>query len=124
MKRLAAILILTTLTGLFYVYEEIEAVKIGYEIRKQEQDKTVQLDLMRGLKYNIARLKAPEVLERQLLAQNIKLESPKSWQKLSAQTGSGVVSKKALMAKAWLNPGMFAKFFLGTAQAEAKETSR
>lgn len=124
MKRLAAILILTTLTGLFYVYEEVEAVKIGYEIRRQEQDKASQLDRLRDLNYNIARLKAPEFLERQLLARNIKLESPKSWQKLTFYPGAGAVSKERSIARAWLDPGMFIKFFLGTARAEAKETSR
>ena len=125
MKRFTAILILATLAGLFYVYEEVEAVKIGYEIRKQEQEKVLALDRVRALKYNIARLKAPETLERQLLAQRIKLETPKSWQTLVMQSQPGVSPKNPPLGKAWLGgPGAFTKYFLGTAQAEAKETSR
>ena len=125
MKRLATILILMTLTGLFYVYEEVEAVKVGYEIRKLDQEKALQLDRMRALKYNIARLKAPEVLEKRLLLQKIKLESPRSWQTMTVPADAGVSRRNPWLAKAWfVSPGTFSKFFLGTAQAEAKETSR
>ncbi len=125
MKRFTAILILATFAGLFYVYEEVEAVKVGYLIRQEEQSRSLALDRTRALKYNIARLKAPETLERKLEAQRIKLEAPTSWQTLVSVNPSGREAKHPDLSGSWFgNPAFFTKFFLGTAQAEAKETSR
>ena len=118
MTRFLAFLVSGTLAGLFYVHAEVEAVKIGYEIRKQEEAKVQALDRARALKYNIARLKAPGNLERKLLAQRIQLESPKAWQTL-VLPGSGLEKPSV---DAISHPPFFAKFFVGTAQAEAKES--
>ena len=120
MKRFVSLLVCVTLAGLFYVYEEVEAVKIGYAIRKKEETRTLLLDRARALKYNIARLKAPHVLEKKLLAQRIELRSPKSWQTL-VFSGSARPQKKAMAFPANPRP-FFTKFFVGTAQAEAKES--
>ena len=109
-----------TFAGLSYVYYEIEAVKIGYTIRKLEEIKTQSLDRSRALNYNIARLKAPDNLERRLSAQRIVLQSPKSWQTL-VLTGAG--TKSPVITRALLSrPPFFGKFLVGTAQAEAKES--
>ncbi len=125
MKRFAVMILLATFTGLFYVYEEVEAVKIGYEIRKLEQSKSLALDRHRALKYNIARLKAPETLERRLEAQRIRLQTPKLWQTLAPRVSQIPQSQDSWLGKPWFgNPPFFTKFFLGTAQAEAKESSR
>ena len=125
MKRFTAILVLSTFAGLFYVYEEVEAVKVGYFIRQEEQAKALALDRSRALKYNIARLKAPETLERKLEAQSIKLEAPTAWQTLVMDNPSGPGAKHSALSRSWFgSPVFFTKFFLGTAQAEAKETSR
>lgn len=120
MKRFTAIVVLATLASLFYVFAEVEAVKIGYTIRKQEEQKVVALDRTRALKYNIARLKAPRNLERKLLAQRIRLESPKSWQTLVLPGEAGAKPRPAIQDAA--RPPLFVRFFLGTAQAEAKES--
>ena len=82
MKRFITCLALLTVAALFYVYQEVEAVKVGYMIRKQEETKTLYLDRARALKYNMARLKAPNSLERRLLSARIVLQAPKSWQTL------------------------------------------
>lgn len=119
MKRFMAILTTATLASLFYVYAEVQAVQIGYEIRKLEEAKVQALDRGRALKYNIARLKAPNVLERKLLAQRIKLESPKAWQTLVLPGAGG---QKPSVDVTMPRPPFFSKFFVGTAQAEAKET--
>lgn len=121
MKRFLAILVSSTLAGLLYVSLEIEAVKIGYTIRKHEETKTQFLDRARALKYNIARLSAPQVLEKQLLARRIALESPKSWQMLllpDVQGRGAVSAARSPVQRPFLN-----RFFVGTAQAEAKESS-
>lgn len=118
MKRFFSVLLCATLAGLFYVYAEVEAVRIGYTIRKQEEKKTLLLDRARALKYNIARLKAPDTLEKKLVARRIELQSPKSWQTLVLSNGSRPA--KAVLASSAAAP-FFSKFFVGTARAEAKE---
>ena len=118
MKRFLAALLLVTVAALFYVYQEVEAVQVGYVIRKQEQTKTQFLDRARALKYNIARLKAPNNLERRLTAQRIVLLAPKSWQTL-VLSPSG--AKAPAAGSAW-TPPLLGKLWVGTAQAEAKES--
>lgn len=119
MKKFVAIVVLLTLGGLLYVYEEVEAVKIGYRIRKQDEFKVQLLDRARALKYNIAQLKAPHNLERRLSAQRIMLESPKSWNTLVMP---GPTGKK--LASSMAPAPLLGRFFMGTAQAEAKESAR
>jgi len=119
-KRFLAILGIVTLGGLFYVYEEVEAMRIGYTIRKQEESKVQMLDHTRALKYNIARLKAPHVLEKRLISQRIDLQAPKSWQTLVLSNGA--VAKNAAASASLQRAPFFSRFFVGTAQAEAKET--
>ncbi len=123
MKRFTAALLLATLAGLFYVYEEVSAVKTGYTIRKQEESKTLLLDRARALKYNISKLKAPNNLERKLQAQRIVLASPRSWQTLVIGNPAPMVAKPAFLPSALSRPAFFARFFVGTAQAEARESS-
>ena len=120
MKRFITCLVLATVASLFYVYQEVEAVKVGYMIRKQEETKTLYLDRARALKYNMARLKAPNNLERRLLSERIVLQAPKSWQTLVI---SPSVVKPPSAANSLLSrPPLFGKFLVGTAQAEAKES--
>ncbi len=122
MKRFLLFVICTTLAGLVYVYTEVEAVEIGYTIRKQEEIRIQMLDRSRSLKYNIASLKAPHNLERRLLAQRILLESPKQWQTLVIANGQGA-KKPVTGVQPSIQQPFFTKFFVGTAQAEAKEHS-
>ena len=121
MARFLCFVFFVMFGGLFYVYEEVAAVKIGYTIRKQEEAKVQVLDRGRALKYNIASLKAPHNLERKLLAQRILLESPKQWQTLVVP---GLTNGKTSQAAPppTSQPPFFSKFFVGTAQAEAKNS--
>lgn len=121
MKRFVASLICATIAGLFYVSMEVEAMKIGYTIRKQEEIRTQFLDRGRALKYNIARLEAPHNLERKLMAQKIMLAAPKEWQTLVMANGKRV-QPNARSLSSLNQPPYFLKFFVGTAQAEAKDT--
>ena len=123
MKRFTAALVVVTLAGLFYVYEEVAAVKIGYTIRKQEETRMLLLDRARALKYNISRLKAPNNLERKLLAQRIVLASPKSWQTLVIANSAKAPLKPELLSASFGRAPFFTKFFVGTAQAEAREST-
>ena len=118
MRRFLAGLLLVMSGALFYVYQEVETMKTGYVIRKQEETKTQFLDRARALKYNVARLKAPSNLERRLTAQRIVLQSPKSWQTLVIGPSKAAEPK---MADLFARPSFFGKLMVGTAQAEAKE---
>ena len=120
MKRFLVMVALGTIASLGYVSQEVEAVKIGYTIRKQEETKTQFLDRARALKYNIARLKAPNTLEKRLTAQKISLQSPKSWQTLVISAGGQrrTAAETSLLSQ----PPILSKLFMGTAQAEAKES--
>ena len=133
MKRFVAALTILTLAGLTYVYTEIEAVEIGYAIQKQEEMKMLGLDRQRALKYNIARMKTPGVLEKRLEAGRIVLESPKAWQTLVLPTRGGSafggknsarppVNQPDLMRPFLSHPSLLTKFLIGTAQAEANES--
>lgn len=121
MKRFMTVVVMGTLAGLLSVYTEVEAVKIGYTIRKQEETRTLLLDRSRALKYNIARLKAPHNLERRLQAQQIALREPASWKTLVVPTGQA--ARKAAEKQGFLLQPLNMKFFVGTARAEAKEAA-
>jgi hypothetical protein len=121
--RFISFTVLVTLSGLFYIHTEVAAVQVGYEIRKLEDIKMQALDRSRALKYNIASHKSPHNLERRLAAQRILLESPKQWQTLVISNRSSG-QKPALTAQSFANqPPSFMRFLVGTAQAEAKESS-
>ena len=124
MRRFAVFMICLTLAGLVYVTAEVEAVKIGYAIRKQDELKVQALDRTRALKYNIDRLEAPHNLERKLLAQRIQLESPRQWQTLVLAGPAGVKSQPFAQESLFQSPHFFGRLFVGTAQAEAKESGR
>ena len=121
MRRFLCLIFCATLAGVVSVYGEVEAVKIGYTIRQQEEVKSQALDRARALKYNIAHLKAPHNLERRLLAQRIQLESPKQWQTL-VMSGSGGVKRASVAAASSNQLPLWGRFLIGTAQAEAKES--
>ncbi|OIO39595.1 MAG: hypothetical protein AUJ72_00495 [Candidatus Omnitrophica bacterium CG1_02_46_14] len=125
MRRFVAFMICLTLAGLIYVSAEVEAVKIGYTIRKQDEMKVQLLDRARALKYNIDRLEAPHNLERKLVAQRIQLESPRQWQTLiMPQSANGTKGQSLAQESLFRSPNFFGRFFVGTAQAEAKESGR
>ena len=120
MIRYLCILAVITCAALVTVFEEVEAVKVGYTIRKQEEARTQALDRARALKYNIACLKSPQNLERRLAAQRILLESPKAWQTL-VMPGVRGGARPAMIDPAISQPSFFGRFFVGTARAESKE---
>ena len=121
MKKFFAFVCTGTLAMLVYVYAEVSAVKTGYEIRKQEESKTLLTDRARALEYSIARMKAPGTLERKLEARKIVLESPKTWQTLVLPDQRRL--KAATVEPMFGRAPFFTKFLVGTAQAEAKEAA-
>ena len=124
MKRIVFFLICITVCGLVTVFEEIEAVKVGYLIRKQEEAKVLALDRRRTLQYNMACLKAPLALEERLAAQHIQLAAPRAWQTLDLNGQRPVNAVSRQTPGGWGQQFFLSRFFVGTAQAEAKEPSQ
>ena len=122
MKRFVAGVLVSVLSGLVYVYTEVQAVSTGYTIRKMDERLMQSLDRQRALKYNIARLKAPDTLEKRLLAQNIKLAAPRQWQTLVVRGPGHAASLAAAQSVPMQRAPLLSRFFVGTAQAEAKES--
>ena len=122
MRRFVAGVILVTMACLFYVFAEVQTFRIGYTIRKQEEIKTQLLDRHRALEYNIARLGSPANLERRLAAQKVLLQSPKTWQTIVLD-GGAVARRGSWAESAWFHPSVLGRFFVGTAEAQAKESS-
>ncbi len=120
MKRFVVFVVMATLSSLMYVYQEIEAVQVGYRIRKQIEEKTQLLDHARNLKYNISRLKAPADLEKKLSDRNIVLGAPQAWQTL-VLSKDGTFQRPVPVPQAVQNSSFLGKIFIGTAQAEAKD---
>ncbi|MEI8345263.1 MAG: hypothetical protein WCG06_04245 [Candidatus Omnitrophota bacterium] len=122
MKKFVAGLVVATSAGLLYAHLEIEAVKIGYTIQKQEQAKSQLVDRARALKYNIAKMKAPGNLERRLSARRVVLESPKTWQTLWVAPAESKIAQRRSFAAPLLTGIPISKLFIGTAQAESKDS--
>ncbi len=120
MKRFVTAVALVTAACLVYVYAEVQTFRIGYTIRRQEETRSQLWDRARALKYNIARMKSPANLERRLLAQKVTLSSPKTWQTIVM--GQAPARHEVFAKSLWSQP-ILSRLFLGTAEAQAKESS-
>ena len=121
MRRFIVSVVLVTMACLFYVFAEVQTFRIGYTIRKQEEIKTQLLDRHRALEYNIARLGSPANLEKRLAAQKVLLQSPKTWQTIVLD--GQAARREPWVRPTWFHPSAFGRFFVGTAEAQAKESS-
>lgn len=122
MKRFTATLTLMTMAGLLYVYTEVEAVKTGYAIRKQEEVRTQLVDKQRSLRYNVANLKSSSSLEKQMLDKHVELSSPKEWKTILLPAQGPVKQGHSKPFLHFFEQPLFSRLFIGTAQAEAKES--
>lgn len=80
MKKFLFGIVVMTLFALFYVHQEVELLKIGYELRSREKLKTELLDQKDILTYNILALKAPSRLESVLSFKGADYRMPERWE--------------------------------------------
>ncbi|MCX5680574.1 MAG: hypothetical protein NTZ95_08065 [Candidatus Omnitrophica bacterium] len=66
-----------TVASLMYVHQQVELVKLSYNIEKKEKKLNEVLDRREQLSYNIKNLEAPSRLESALLAKNIDITFPR-----------------------------------------------
>ncbi|MDD5174209.1 MAG: hypothetical protein PHV48_05235 [Candidatus Omnitrophica bacterium] len=74
------ILGMVTLTALVYVHQQVELVKLSYEIDCKEKKLKEILDRKGVLRYNISNLESPSRLERVLLERKVSVFYPKKGQ--------------------------------------------
>jgi len=66
-----------TFTALVYVHQQVELVKLSYEIDCKEKKLKEMLDRKGILKYNISNLESPSRLEMALLEKKVSVSYPK-----------------------------------------------
>lgn len=109
-----------TLLSLLYVHSEIEAVKLGYVVKNNQEKVTKLLDQNRSLMYNVASLRSPSSLERSLMAKRSDYYMPKQTilvKNLESKPKNTVLVKSTIFKKGLFN------FFepKDIAQAEEKQ---
>lgn len=68
---------MVTLTALVYVHQQVELVKLSYEIDCKEKKLKEMLDRRGILRYNISNLESPSRMEKVLLARRVSVSYPK-----------------------------------------------
>lgn len=76
--------------ALFYVWAEVTTVRMGYMMSQASDAHRVLLEENRGLRIEVAALRAPERLER-LAIERYKLEPPKSEQVIRLEGSDPIV---------------------------------
>ena len=74
------ILGIVTMTALVYVHQQVELVKLSYEIDCKDKKLKEMLDRKGILRYNISNLESPSRLEKVLLERKISVSYPKNGQ--------------------------------------------
>lgn len=119
------LVIVMTCVALLYVHQQIELVKLSYEIECKEKCLKEMLDRKEHLGYNVNNLEAPSRLEGVLLARNIDVALPKKAQIVQGRQKAIIAQNPAPIKSAAVErrSGMNKIFeFLGLgAEAHAKE---
>ena len=67
-----------TAFALLYVWQQVELVRVSYEIREAKCEVAHLLDQNRSLRYNVASLSSPSRLAKENSVRNLELEPPES----------------------------------------------
>ncbi|MDD5496450.1 MAG: hypothetical protein PHP46_05070 [Candidatus Omnitrophica bacterium] len=113
-----------TAAALIYVHQQIELVKLSYEIDCKEKVLKQVLDRRAILRYNICNLESPSRLEKVLSSRNIKVSFPKRAQVVRLARAPYVKNTNMLgVSGLGERAGIFRLFdFLGgQAEAHARE---
>ena len=118
------ILGIVTLTALVYVHQQVELVKLSYEIDCKEKKLKELLDRKGILRYNISNLESPSRLEKVLLDRKVSVYYPKKGQVIRlARKPSYVPSGSLRVSGLEERAGIFKLFDLlgGRPDAQARE---
>ncbi|MCX5666671.1 MAG: hypothetical protein NT036_06545 [Candidatus Omnitrophica bacterium] len=118
------LLAIITLTALVYVHQQVELVKLSYEIDCKEKKLKELLDRKGILRYNISNLESPSRLEKVLLDRKVSVSYPKKGQVIRlARNPSYIPSGSLRVSGLGERAGIFKLFdFLGGGpEAQARE---
>lgn len=124
MFRYAVSIVVLTVACLVYVHQQVELVKLGYEIDCKDKKVKEMLDRRDILRYNISNLESPSRLESALSSRKVMVSYPKKGQVI-------ILSKAPLYPRALPILGVsnleqktpifkFIDFIAGRAQAQAR----
>lgn len=71
--------VVITLWALLYVHQQVQLVRISYDIESKEKQVSALLDQNKSLVYNITKQKSPVYLEKKLLASKKEFSIPQQW---------------------------------------------
>jgi hypothetical protein len=122
-SRLIFYTLLGTLAGLFYVFQQTEIVKLGYQITSTEKVLQAALDRKTALEYTLSSLESPSHLDKTLLLQDNRFEMAQRYKmvKVYRPASYGITTR---VASARPHANSFKRFafqaLFSSKQAEAK----
>ncbi|MBL7084858.1 MAG: hypothetical protein ISS43_01975 [Candidatus Omnitrophica bacterium] len=78
-SRFLLIALLMTAVALGYVHQQVELLRINYNINRNRDNLSVLLDRNSTLMYNVVSFQSPFYLEQRLQAKNDSWEVPSRW---------------------------------------------
>lgn len=114
-----------TIAALVYVHQQVELVKLGYEIDCKDRKVKEMLDRRDILRYNISNLESPSRLESALSSKKVVVSYPKRGQVIILSKASSYLSQSPVLGISNLEERTpifrFFDFLLGRAEAHARE---
>jgi len=122
-SKIITLILIFILFSFLSVFLHTEIIKLGYEIKKNEDKFQELIDNNRILKYNIYALESPYSLDRHVLLKNSNLKALKPFQVLGVYSELTIEQINIEESRpSWFKNPVFVtlkKFFVGK-QAEAK----
>lgn len=123
--RSVIFIVFATLAALVYVHQQVELVKLSYDIECKERRLKDMLDRRESLGYNINNLESPFRLEQVLMSRKINVGFPKRGHVVSPAKFASAVDAtgnlKLALAEKKFNFLGFLDFFSPRAEAQAGE---
>ena len=122
-SRLIFYVLVGTVAGLFYVFQQTEIVKLGYQITSTEKVLQASLDRKTALEYTLSSLESPSHLDKTLLLQDNRFEMAQRYKMVKVHRPAihGITSR---VASARTHGDTFKRFafqsLFASKQAEAR----
>lgn len=83
LSRVIITVFISTALSLFYVYQKTQLVRLSLDVHSTQDSLNYLIDQNRHIGYNNLALKSLDNIEYKLVAKNITLSRPQSWQVVS-----------------------------------------
>lgn len=98
-RKFSIFLVLITSLALLYVHQQVQLLKISYEINSSEKEVARLLDQNKILVYNVTRLKSPVYLDNKFLASKKEYAIPKQWQVVEVVTKKSFIPNEGTLRR-------------------------